>query len=205
MTVAGTINPNYYYYVIFNNADDATGATGPDPVIAPPWGNGFCAGAATQFMLYNQANPGDGYLGYAFTPGTNLQQYTAIGPPVQDVPPAGGSTIQFEIPLSELATSAMPAGHTGPIQINMINTDVVPVNPNSTAPKTFDALGNTLPGSGQLNDYVTIQTGTAATYNNTSDPIEPEGDVVVTNGSGGYSQTNNPNLDIVGWSVQVTN
>jgi hypothetical protein len=85
----------------------------------------------------------------------------------------------------------------------MIATDRLPVNPNDTSPKLFDALGNSNYGSGELNDYITINTQQAATYNNSLDPIEPTGDVEQTNGSGGYTNFNEPDLDISNWSVQV--
>src|SRR5690348_7437619 len=44
MTVAHQIRPDYFYFVLFNNAGDAHGTNGPIPVVAPPWGNGFAGG-----------------------------------------------------------------------------------------------------------------------------------------------------------------
>ena len=204
MTVAGEINPNFYYFVVFNNTGDQAGINGPGPVIAPPWGNGFVAGAATQFVEYHNSLPVDGYELFQFIPGTNLQQYTALGVPNQDtVIQPGASTMEFRIPLSQLATSNIPASSIGSIQINMIATDRLPVNPQDTSAKLFDSFGNSTFGSGQLYDYITINTQQAATYNNSTNPIEPSGDVEQTNGSGGYTNVEEPDLDITNWSVQI--
>jgi hypothetical protein len=205
MTVSGTINPNYYYFVVFNNINDSHGTNGPDPVIAPPWGNGFVGGAATSYVEYNSSQPGDGYLFYNFA-GSTLQQSIVVGAPTQDSPVSPGqNTIQFRIPISELATGTVSASQTNYIQVNFIATNRIPVNPEDTSPKEFDALGDTLPGTGQLNDYITIPTNQSNSYSNTSFDDEPTGDEEVTNGSGGYSPVNDPDVDISAWTIQVTN
>jgi hypothetical protein len=205
MTVSGTINPNYFYFVIFNNINDSHGVNGPDPVIAPPWGNGFVAGAATSYVEYTPTQPGDGYLLYKFTDST-LQQSSAVSAPSQDTPvQSGGNTIQFQIPISDLATSTLSASQTKYIQVNFIATNRIPVNPEDTSPKEFDALGDTHPGTGQLNDYITIPTNESNSFSSSSTGDEPVGDEEVTNGSGGYSPVNDPNVDISAWSIQVTN
>jgi hypothetical protein len=205
MTVAGQINPNYYYFVVFNNVNDPHGTNGPEPVIAPPWGNGFVAGAATSYVEYSPTQPGDGYLIYKFS-GSTIQQSTAVGAPSQDTAVApGGNTIQFQIPLSQLATSGVSASDTNYIQVNFIATNRIPVNPEDTSPKEFDALGDSHPGTGQLNDYITIPTVQSNNYSDSSIGDEPTGDEEVTNGSGGYSPVNDPDVDISGWSIQITN
>jgi len=208
MTVSGQINPNYFYFVVFNNVNDPHGVNGPEPVIAPPWGNGFVAGAATSYMEYTPTQPGDGYLFYNFT-GSPPLQATAVGAPTQDTPvQAGSNTIEFRIPISELATSTVSASATNYIQVNFIATNTIPVDSLSSTlvpPKEFDALGNSNPGSGQLDDYITIPTNQSTTYSSTSTNDEPTGDEEVCNGSGGYSPINDPDVDISAWSIQVTN
>jgi hypothetical protein len=205
MTVSGQINPNYFYFVVFNNINDPHGVDGPEPVIAPPWGNGFVAGAATTYVAYTPTQPGDGYLIYNFT-GSTLQQSAAVGAPIQDTPvQSGGNTIQFQIPIADLATSTVSASATNYIQVNFIATNRIPVNPDDTSPKEFDALGDSHPGTGQLNDYITIPTNQSNSFSDTSTQDEPTGDEEVTNGSGGYSSVNDPDVDISGWSIQVTN
>ena len=46
LTVAGSINPLYYYFVLFNvnNAPGPTGQTGPVPVVAPALRQRLCGG-----------------------------------------------------------------------------------------------------------------------------------------------------------------
>jgi hypothetical protein len=203
MSVEGTINPNYFYFVVFNNVNDSHAVNGPDPVIAPPYGNGFVAGAATSYVEYSQTLPGDGYLFYRF-PNSTLTQPTAIGAPPQDTPvPSGGNTIQFQIPISDLATSNVSASETNYIQVNFLTTNRIPVNPEDTSPKEFDALGNTSLVN-ELNDYITIPVSQSNTYSSASTGDEPAGDEQVTNGSGGYSSVNDPDVDISGWTIQVT-
>jgi hypothetical protein len=204
MTVAGAINPDMYYFVVFNTSNDANGTAGPVPVVAPPWGNGFIAGSATQFVEYHRTLPADGYAVYSFVSGSSLQQYTAIGVPTQDTPiTTGANTLQFRLPLSQLAYGTIAAADIHNIQVNFLATDRIPANPLDTSAKLFDALGDSSFGSGQLNNYITISTDQATTYSNATRNIEPSGDVQRTNGSGGYSTTTEPDLDITGWSVQI--
>lgn len=209
LTVAGQINPSDYYFVIFNNANNTTGTAGPEPVVAPPWGNGFCAGSATSYVEWTGSQAGDGYAVYSFQPGTNLQVHPQIAIPPQDTVPGTSSTLQFQIPLSFLATTAVHTSQINYIQINFIATNYIPVNPEDTSPKDFDALGDTLPGQGQLNDWISIPAQIAATYDNANSAVkEPEGDEERTNGGTGqypFSPIVDPDVDLVNWSVQVVN
>lgn len=210
MTLAGPINPNYYYFVIFDVSNDTNTTNGPVPVIAPPWGNGFCATqfapssknpGATSFVEYTGSNPANGYLLENFT-NSALTQYQAAGVPVQSTAPAGGSanTLQFTVLFSQLATASIPADKIQYIQINAITTDVIPTDPNATnVTKDFDALGD--PNNGQLNDYITIPTAQAQQYSQN----DPTGDVELCNNSGGYTPNNIPALDITRLTVQVVN
>ena len=208
LTVAGQINPSDYYFVVFNNANQQSPPDGPDPVIAPPWGNGFVAGQATSYLEFNSSQPGDGYFLYSFVPGSLLQQSSQIGLPISDSPVSAGSrTLQFRIPLSNLATSTLTAGQTNYIQVNFIATNTLPANPddpNPNPPKEFDALGDQ--NAKQTNAYITIPTNVSGTYTNT----DASGDVQVANGSGGYSALPNQTdpsvqaLDITGYTIQVT-
>jgi hypothetical protein len=210
MTVAGAINPSDYYFVVINNADDSSGSSGPVPVIASPWGNGFVAGAATHFVEYNGSLPGDGYAVYSFISGTNLQQYSALSAPVQDTAVSTGSnTLEFRIPLSELATSSVPTKSINYLQINFITTNLLPVNSQENtlpSPKLFDALGDIQ--ANQLNQYITIGTAQNGTYStSTLGSSEQLGQVVQTQGGGVLtvsSASDAPNLDIVNWSVQIS-
>jgi hypothetical protein len=211
MTVAGVINPNDLYYVVINNANDANGSAGPVPVIGSPWGNGFVAGSATTYVEYHIPATADGYVIYNFTSAAANPLLTAnqVGVPTQDTPVTSSSnSLEFQIPLSDLATASVPTATTNYIQINFINTNQSPVNTFNTLsiPKLFDALGNTQ-NPNDLNHYITIPTAQDGTYSNTSgSSIEPQGDVAATTGSGltGTSDPDAPNLDIINWSVQVS-
>ncbi len=207
MTVRGVIRPDYFYYVLFNNSADASGTSGPVPVVAPPYGNGFAAGTFTHFVVVNGAQGSGGggsaapvgYGVFAITPGSNLRSFTPLPSPVQTA--TGTSTIQFRIPLSELATAAVPAASIRYVQINFVNTNTVPVDPNYTGLKLFDALGDgTQPGG--INDYISIDVSKAATYQNSDKNLEGPNDVVQV-GNGTFQVVNEPDLDIVNWQVQI--
>jgi hypothetical protein len=214
MTVAGQINPSDFYFVVFDVSNDSLGNNGPVPVIAPPWGNGFVAAkvpptganaGATSFVEYTGSNPGSGYLLDTFNNNT-LQTFSVTGVPVQTTPPSGGtaSTLQFTVLLSQLATASISASQIQFIQVNFIATNAIPSNPNdTTVVKDFDALGDTHPGTGQLNDYITVPTAQATLFNNQTNPIEVQGDEERCNDSGGFSPINDPDVDITNWSVQV--
>ncbi len=207
MTVRGVIRPDYFYYVLFSNSADSSGTSGPIPVVAPPYGNGFAAGTFTHFVVVNGAQSSGGggsaapvgYGVFAVTPGSNLRSFTALPSPVQTA--TGTSTIQFRIPLSELATTAVPAAGIRYLQINFVNTNTVPVDPNYTGLKLFDALGDgTQPGG--INDYISLDVSKAATYKNSDKNLEGPNDVVQV-GNGTFQVVNEPDLDIVDWQVQV--
>ena len=203
MTVQGQINPNDFYFVLFRNANDPNGTVGPIPVIAAPWGNGFAGGDFTHFVRYDATQPSSGYGVYSVVPGSTLRSFTYLGAPVQATPvQTGGNTIQFQIPLSQLATTAVPADSIDALQINFLNTNLIPVDPTYSGTKEFDALGDARQ-SGQINAYITIRTGQAAIYNNSKALIaEPSGDVIQT-GTNVFQTVSDPDLDIVNWSVEV--
>jgi len=210
MTVAspGTINASYYYYVLFNATNNPVASQGPTPVTSSPWGNGFAAGQFTGYVLADgsQSFGGYGVYSYSLVPNTNPPKYQSIylGSPINTTPITPSSTfIQFTIPLSQLATSSLPASSITAVQINFINTDRVPLDPNDPNPKEYDALGDARIPS-QVNDPITIPVQQAGTYTNASAlDKEPEGDVQQCASDGACTTVSNPSLDIVDWSVQV--
>ncbi len=213
MEVAGHLNPNYFYFVVFNNAGEISGSAGPVPPLTPDWGgNGFVTGSATSYVEVSPATGGTS--GYGFgniepLAGGNLH---ALPPATQVINPAPivfGTTqeLQFTIPLSYLATSTVPADKITSIQINFINTSSTPTTTIVT-PKLFDALGDTLTTT---NAFITIPTQQDPTINNSTiqgTATEPSfQDVVSTLGTGSLtpaSDTTAPDLDIINWSVQVS-
>jgi hypothetical protein len=184
MTVAGQINPNYYYFVAIDNENDPT--SGPLPVIGTPWGNGWGTGALTSFVRYDRLQPQAGYGVYAVKPRTSLLGSTYVGPPINVIPVNPGSnTLRFTIDFSQIETATIRADQISQLNINFITTDVVPLDPNYPGPKLWDALGPA--GS----DYITISTQTNRKYQNSDTQLELAGDVP------------NPDLDIIDWSVEV--
>src|SRR5579871_6077291 len=70
MTVSGALNPNYVYIVALNPSTLLNPTTtGPIPVVAPPWGNGFVAGGCTYFVQWNPTQSPD-YGIFQFTDST---------------------------------------------------------------------------------------------------------------------------------------
>jgi len=192
MTVAGQLNPNFVYIValrpstLLNPTD-----SGPIPVVAPPWGNGFVAGNCTYFVRWNP-NFTPAYNIYQFTD-TLLNNYIAIGVPVAYTDVGGSmNQIQFSLDLSQIATSPDAANAYQSIQINFLTMDRVPQGTSGT--KNWDALGDGRTVSG-INTWITIPLTTTGLYNNARYGfIEPTGDVI-TDGD--------PALDISDFSVQV--
>lgn len=204
MTVAGRIRPDYSYFVLFNSANDTSGTTGPIPVVSTPWGNGFATGRAsgnglTHFVRYDPSQPQGGFGVYAVVPGSDARTFQYLGAPVQAT--ATNSTLQFRIPLSQLATQAIPAGSLRAIQVNFLATNIIPQDPNYAGTKFFDALGDARQPGG-VNDYITVSTTQSAIYQNSDRALEPSGDVTEA-GNGVFRPVNDPDLDITDWRVEV--
>ena len=200
MTVAGKINPNYFYFVLFNPVAQANQTTGPIPVVGIPWGNGFATGAFTSFLRYDPSQPNSGYGMYQTVPGTNLLQFSPLAAPTQFTPVAtqpNQNQLQFQIPLSAIPTQGMTASN---LQINFLATDRIVNNPNDPGTKHIDALGDTRQSS-QINSFLTIPTSTSGFYNNAS-ATEPSGDVMLV-GSGVNQNDEIQDLDITDYSIEV--
>lgn len=190
--LSGRVKPNYVYFVLFNFANDATGQAGPIPVVAPPWGNGFAAGAFTHFMRFDSFQPQGGYGLYRVTPGTSLTVFQYIGAPVVFQPvDANSTTLRFEFDLTQFIPNADEARAQQAVQINFIATDRIPIDPTDPTPKFWDALGDgRLPS--EINRFLNIQRiDQNRIYRNADTNLEPEGD------------TRDPDLDIIDWRVEV--
>ena len=223
MTVAGNINPNYYYYILFNVNNTPgpgnTSATGPVPVVtsAEFVGNGFAAGAFTNYVEYNSGQPGGtNFNYYAPIANTNLLQSVTLGQSRLIQPLVQGNTLTFQLPLAYLATSTVTADQINSLQVNFIATNVVPVTGQEiTTAKYFDCL---YPPQQAGSSYVTLPirdvNGTLLTrfFSNTNDGVnEGSGDVaqyvndapVVVTGTTSDGVTTN-DLDITNWSINLT-
>jgi hypothetical protein len=147
LSVLGNINPNYYYFVLFNvnntpNQNNSS-VTGPVPVVAPPYGNGFAAGAITNFVEYNSGVPGGTDIGFYNFSDPNLLQPNYLGTGRYLVTAqAVGNTLSFQLPLIYLATAAITVDLIQSLQVNFLTTNTVPlIGQNLTQPKYFDSLG----------------------------------------------------------------
>jgi len=195
LKVRGRITPiddvdptvRHYYFIAIDNDNDQY--TGPWAVAFPPYGgNGWVTSrdahrsiGVTSFLEYDAANPG-GYI-YSFVPGSFLLQYTNPQPPVRSEILEGGSTLRFIIDFSQIATAAVPADKITQLDINIITTNELAVNPNQLYPnRQFDGFGP----SGQ--DYLTVGTTQDRLYTgqdtDTATPTDED-------------------IDIIYWSVQV--
>jgi len=193
MTIVGALNPNYVYIVALNPSTDLNPTTtGPVPVVAPPWGNGFVAGGCTYFVQWVPTQSPD-YGIFQFTDST-LNNFVQTGIPVTYVDPqTGGHVLNFTLDLSQIAGSVDVANQYQSLQVNFLTMDRTPRG-SSGGSKNWDALGDGN-NPAQINDYITIPLRVDGTYNNAYyGGIEPVGDVV---------SDGDPALDISDFSIQV--
>ncbi len=217
MTVAGTVNPSNYYYVVFNVNSALTPGqtqTGPIPVVTvlDTGGNGFAAGSFSHYVEFNQTVPGGTNIGF-YGISSDLLTPTFIGQPGSSSLVQAqvlGNTLTLQIPLAALATPSVPAGSITSIQVNFITTNLVTSNPSAPEPKLLDALGQTNQPGG-LNNPVTIPTTQSGIYNNATTRDEAAGDVteyvngqpVTATDQSGPPPVTVADLDITDWSVQI--
>ena len=176
----------YVYIVALRLSTDANPIDdGPVPVVVPS-GNGFVAGNATHYVLWNPlASPS--YQIWQFQDAT-LDEFFQTGVPISSLPiNQGDRTLQFEIDLSQLVPAADVDTYKS-VQVNFLTM-------NNTATsgggRLWDALGDGRVST-EINRFFTFQLNSANTYSNATDGnIEPLGDVA------------DPDLDIVDWSIEV--
>jgi len=176
----------YVYLIALNlSTEDNPTTTGPIPVVVPG-GNGFVAGQATHFILWDPlASPQ--YQIFKFRDGT-LNEWFQTGVPVVSTPTVeGDDQLNFQIDLSQLVSAAdVPTIRS--IQANFLTMN----NRNvSGGGRNWDALGDSNLTT-QINSPFTFRLNTSQTYNNSNQILrEPVGDTL------------DPNLDISDWSIEV--
>lgn len=140
MTVAGRINPGYYYYILFNASSTATSSVGPVPSLTLPYGNGFAAGAFTNYVEFNgSGQDGTGFGFYTISPDLLTPKPLGAGQLVQKA--VSGGTLTFQIPLAYLATQSVTVDNLQSLQINLVATNVAPVvGQTLSVPKFVDSL-----------------------------------------------------------------
>lgn len=218
MTVAGNINPNFYYYILFN-VNNTVGAdktsTGPIPVVSDAdfTGNGFAAGSFSNYVEYS-GNQGNGtnfnyYLNYPVVvqqstnpPSTIIQQQSQSLGPGQIVGALVSSdrhTLTFQLPLASLATSNykqlasdITVDNINTLQINFVTTNFLPIpGAELSTPKYFDSLYN----NGQIAYAPLIvrgATGSVMSANYSSSASGYNGESVSQDVNGGFVPVTGP-------------
>lgn len=201
-------------------------APGPIPVLAPTivgqsgYGNGFATGSSgnlttgfTDFVRFE----GNSYrlfhvVGNVSQP--SLNNFVDEGQPVTFVLPNSQNphVLQFEIDLSQLVVQSTGASLGDPtttvntalairyLQMNIVATDVVPVNQTAFINKQVDSLGDNRTAAGS-SSFLSLDMSQLRSYTNQDavgkDVFEP-GDVDV------YGAVNtDPALDIVDYTITV--
>lgn len=188
--VAGRINPNYYYFIAIDTTGDP--GAGPVPVVSAPFGNGWGTGEITHYVRYHLGS----FEVFRFREGSNLLLPDPLGTPFQFNRPedAPGNRIQVVLDLDTLrATTDAPLDR---INLNIITTDRIDIEPTFLATKMYDALGAT------GNHFVNFSVNVNQTLSNATalfgDP-EEAGDLPPQPAPG--VEVND--LDLVNWSVEV--
>ncbi len=201
------------------------------PTLNGTYGNGFATGNGgtsgfTDFVVYNTAQP-NGYALYhvpgitsssTFTANTNASNFQYKGSPINytypdPTNPSTANQLQFEIDMSQLVydangqplTSETETATTARairwLQVNMISTNLVPVDSNLEVDKQVDALGDSQTITGDTS-FLILDLTQHRTFRNSDyvgqsiyEPSEPD-----VYGIGG---TSNASIDLVDWSIQV--
>lgn len=176
----------FVYIIALNVSRDLNPTSdGPLPVVVPG-GNGFVAGEATHYILWNPLVSPQ-YQLYRFRDGT-LNEWTLTGTPIDVIDVTQGSnTVGFTIRLSQLVPLAEMDDFNS-VQINFLSMNGIQT---SGGGRVWDALGDARIPS-QVNTVLTVPLKLERTYSNAlATQNEPRGD------------TADPALDIVDWQVEV--
>lgn len=184
-TVAGRINPFYYYYVAIDT--QGGGSDGPVPVVSFPWGNGWGTGTITHFVLYHLGN----FTVFRFVPDTDLLRADPLGAPFEFNRPEDGQGNRIRVALDVDATLGE---NVNLIDLNIITTDRINIEPTFLGTKLVDALGFT------GNDFVTLPLNITQAFTNAqgTDP-EDAGDLP----PGETPGVQKADLDITDWRVEM--
>ena len=169
----------------------------------------------TDFVLFHSPQPQQSIGLYHFTTNPNVQPTPPnYSQPLRFIGPADSTTgsataaqeIQFDLDMSQLVTDVstttakIAEGRaTQYLQVNIVATNITPVDPTSNVNKEVDAMGDTSLVNGQ-NTFLQIDLSQSRTYtsrDNTSSLNEPTGDVYPTGSNG------NSALDLVYWEIDV--
>lgn len=188
ITVAGEINPQYYYFLALGT--DQTRATGPIPIVTgPEYGNGWgVIGPLGQndplrqppffVQVHNSI-----FEQFRVDPVTNIA--TPLGPPYRGEISQDRTRITIEIDQRLIATP-IPAV----VQLNWITNTEITTSPGQIGyAKEYDAFGRT--GNGYL-DGIPLDVVQAWTDGQAGIPKEEPND-----------STDVADIDLIGWRVEV--
>lgn len=186
----GRVKPEYLYFAIINFSNDSFGAEGPLPVVQPPWGNGFAAGAFTHFVLYSGVRGGYGL--FQGSPLITLDASIPLGPPSSFEPVGTDSRIlRFEVDLTQFIPDVDDARAMRFAQVNLMCADRAPIDPHDQASRFWEAFGDGR-SPADLSRFITIRLDQNRIYRNVDfAQLEPSGDVP------------DPDLDLIDWSIEV--
>ena len=219
-----SVNPNFHYFFLINY-DQSQGqggnqnATGPVAVLRPVnanqgYGNGFAAGSGgsafgfTDFVRFE----GNAYRLFHVVGDPTRSRFVDEGQPVSFTLPNGGNpaVLQFDIDLSQIVVASSGAAldpttavnqalNIRWLQMNIVATDVIPVNQTTLVNKQVDSLGNTQTPTGAAS-FLSLDVSQIRSYMNQDfvgqAVFEPTGDV--------YGSVNpDPALDIINYTIAV--
>ncbi len=188
--MASSPNRNLVYLVALNPSTVASPTTtGPVPIIAPPWGNGFVAGNAKYFVRWDP-DQRRSYVLYRFID-ASLNGFVDSGIPISMTElPSGGKALTLTLDIGQLADSEDEAKLLRSLQVNFLTMDRTPSGSDTRA-KVWDALGDSRTPS-SVNNYVNVPLDVSRVYDNRYfGAVELTGDV------------SSPELDVVDFSVEV--
>lgn len=185
-TVAGRINPSYYYFVGLDTLGDP--AEGPRPVVSSPWGNGWGTGRITHYVQYH----GGVFQVYRFREGTNLLVADAIGMPFEAVPPTPPAENRLQVTLDIDATLGTEVSL---VNLNVITTPEILIESQFQGTKLYDGLGQ----SG--NHFVSLPLNLSRLFTGLPSPEDPEqaGDLPAQPTPG----VNRDDIDLTNVTVEV--
>ena len=175
----------YIYIIVLNlSTENPPTDLGPIPVAADG-GNGFVAGDATHFILWDPIRSPQFSI-WQFQD-ENLIEAVETGVPSQAEPIQTGDTqFRVEIDMAQLV-GALNVDTIKAVQVNFLSMNRLALGGTG---RVWDALGDRRVG--QVNTPYTLQPIFSATYPSPSDPdVEPQGDA------------EDPGIDIIDWSIEV--
>lgn len=199
--VRGRIRSNYFYLVIIRNADDATGVNGPKPVLTTPWGNGYAAGSFHYVLQYSAAQAfGDATLYQVTNPDEPLLR-RPVGAPLSTSVSPDGRRLSMTLDFAQIARTGQLPTNIRHLQINIIATDRIPLNPMDGGAKNWDALGDARDPL-QINSYLNLRVDTNGVWvGGTAGAVaEPPDDVFDRDR---LAVNMDPDLDLVAYRIEV--